>query len=206
MLEIERGVKAADKVIGPEKRQNEVGQGDEAAQVLEVEQPLEGGPITVDPPAEEEVVEESVSPDTEKETFEEAKESRGSGDAVLIDNDGTVDLQTGSVKPPAEEEVVAENEELPPSSATPASQVSVGSDIMMEGGRQAVEENVKLREMVEKLMEAGREQLSAISSLSGRVQDLEKQLSRKKKGNSRRYKGRKSWNAAMKENVAGLEM
>ncbi|KAK3024500.1 hypothetical protein RJ639_043817 [Escallonia herrerae] len=251
MLESERGVKAAGEVIGPEKMQNEVGQGDEAAQVTEVEQPVEGGPITVDepepvspdteketfeeakesrgsrdavvidndgtvdqhtgsvkPPAEEEVVEEPepVSPDAEKETFEEAKVSRGSRDAVLIDNDGTVDLQTGSAKPPAEEEVVAENEELPPLSAAPASQVSVGSDIVMERGRQAMEENVKLREMVEKLVEAGREQLSAISSLSGRIQDLEKQLSRKKKGNSRRYKARKSWNAAMKENVAGLEM
>ncbi|KAK6920051.1 BAG domain [Dillenia turbinata] len=47
--------------------------------------------------------------------------------------------------------------------------------------RRLVEENEKLREMLEKLMEAGKEQLTVISELSGRVKDLEKKLNRKKR-------------------------
>ncbi|KAK6918286.1 BAG domain [Dillenia turbinata] len=47
--------------------------------------------------------------------------------------------------------------------------------------RSLVEENEKLREMLEKLMEAGKEQLRVISELTGRVKDLEKKLNRKKR-------------------------
>ncbi|EXB52711.1 BAG family molecular chaperone regulator 6 [Morus notabilis] len=43
------------------------------------------------------------------------------------------------------------------------------------------EENEKLREMMEKLIEAGKQQLNVITNLNGRVKDLEKKLSRKKK-------------------------
>lgn len=43
-----------------------------------------------------------------------------------------------------------------------------------------IEENKKMREMMEKLMEAGKEQLTVISNLTGRVKDLERELSRKK--------------------------
>lgn len=67
--------------------------------------------------------------------------------------------------------------------ATTTSQMSADEkDIVME-------ENAKLREMMEKLMEAGKEQLTVISQLTGRVKDLERKLSRKRKlRGPRRYK------------------
>lgn len=63
--------------------------------------------------------------------------------------------------------------------ATTTSQMSVDEkDIVME-------ENAKL----EKLMEAGKEQLTVISQLTGRVKDLERKLSRKRKLSApRRYR------------------
>ncbi|KAL3349148.1 hypothetical protein AABB24_022339 [Solanum stoloniferum] len=67
-----------------------------------------------------------------------------------------------------------------PSSPT-ASQVSCDYDALSESDRKLIEENEKLREMMEKLIISGNEQLTAISSLSGRVKDLEKRLSKKKK-------------------------
>ncbi|XP_015060614.1 BAG family molecular chaperone regulator 6 [Solanum pennellii] len=67
-----------------------------------------------------------------------------------------------------------------PASPT-ASQVSCDSDALSVSDRKIIEENEKLREMMEKLIKSGNEQLSAISSLSGRVKDLEKRLSKKKK-------------------------
>lgn len=67
-----------------------------------------------------------------------------------------------------------------PASPT-ASQVSCDSDALSESNRKIIEENEKLREMMEKLIKSGNEQLSAISSLSGRVKELEKRLSKKKK-------------------------
>ncbi|XP_042504123.1 BAG family molecular chaperone regulator 6 [Macadamia integrifolia] len=42
------------------------------------------------------------------------------------------------------------------------------------------EDNEKLREMLEKLVEAGKEQLSVISDLNGRIKDLERKLKSKK--------------------------
>ncbi|XP_065859802.1 BAG family molecular chaperone regulator 6 [Euphorbia lathyris] len=53
-------------------------------------------------------------------------------------------------------------------------------EIALEDGKKLVEENEKMRKMVEKLVECGREQLAAISNLTGRVNDLEKRLRRKK--------------------------
>ncbi|KAJ0962951.1 hypothetical protein J5N97_028073 [Dioscorea zingiberensis] len=47
--------------------------------------------------------------------------------------------------------------------------------------KRLMEENQKLREMLEKLLEAGKEQLGVISNLNGRVKDLERKLSQKKK-------------------------
>ncbi|GAB4861652.1 Large proline-rich protein bag6 [Ancistrocladus abbreviatus] len=43
-----------------------------------------------------------------------------------------------------------------------------------------LEENEKLREMLEKLIASGKEQQDVISSLSGKVEDLERKLSRRK--------------------------
>lgn len=77
--------------------------------------------------------------------------------------------------------------DMSPSSPT-ASQVSCNSDALSESDRKLIEENEKLREMMEKLIRSGNEQLNAISSLSGRVKDLEKRLSRKKKLKLKRNK------------------
>lgn len=53
------------------------------------------------------------------------------------------------------------------------------------------EENEKLRKMMEKLMEAGKEQLDVISNLTGRVKDLEKKLAKKKKPRTRQLNQRR---------------
>lgn len=53
-----------------------------------------------------------------------------------------------------------------------------------------MEENEKLRVMVEELMKAGNEQLEVIKELTGRVKDLEKKLSRKKKMKANKCKSR----------------
>ncbi|KAL3517236.1 hypothetical protein ACH5RR_024138 [Cinchona calisaya] len=71
--------------------------------------------------------------------------------------------------------------QLPPPSSPTASQISLWSNASTEQEKKLVEENEKLREMIQKLIEAGKEQLTAISNLSGRVKDLEKKLSRKRK-------------------------
>ncbi|XP_028121463.1 BAG family molecular chaperone regulator 6-like [Camellia sinensis] len=66
------------------------------------------------------------------------------------------------------------------------SQVSLGSKMGSESDEKLVEENKKLREIMEKLIETGTEQLTAISDLSSKVKDLEKKLARKKKSRTRR--------------------
>ncbi|XP_022147200.1 BAG family molecular chaperone regulator 6 isoform X2 [Momordica charantia] len=50
-----------------------------------------------------------------------------------------------------------------------------------EMDKRLVEENEKMKEMVEKLLEAGKEQIAIISKLSGRVKELEKRLAKKRK-------------------------
>ncbi|KAK8650574.1 hypothetical protein V6N13_140206 [Hibiscus sabdariffa] len=51
-----------------------------------------------------------------------------------------------------------------------------------------MEENKKLKEMMEKLMEAGKDQVSVISSLAERVKELEEKLARNKKSSKRGYR------------------
>ncbi|XP_048141177.1 BAG family molecular chaperone regulator 6 isoform X2 [Rhodamnia argentea] len=50
-----------------------------------------------------------------------------------------------------------------------------------DGNEKLIKENEKLREMMEKLMEAGKEQLNVISELTVRVKDLETRLARNKR-------------------------
>lgn len=59
-----------------------------------------------------------------------------------------------------------------------ASQISIQSE---DSGRKLIEENEKLRKCLEKMIESGKEQLTTISALSGRVKQLERKLSRRKK-------------------------
>lgn len=83
-------------------------------------------------------------------------------------------------------------QELPPPSPT-ASEISLFS----EGDRKLIEENMKLREMMQKLIEAGQDQLTAISNLSSRVKELEKRISKKKKLRLRRHGGlSRSWSGS----------
>lgn len=60
-------------------------------------------------------------------------------------------------------------------------EVSAGAELTplqkSKSDKQLMEENEKLREMMEKLIEAGKQQLNVISNLNGRVKDLEKKLS-----------------------------
>ncbi|KAM1707697.1 hypothetical protein ACFX13_000845 [Malus domestica] len=83
---------------------------------------------------------------------------------------------------------------------------SIDGDVMeLESGRKLIEENEKLRAMMQKFMEAGNEQLQAISNLTGRVKDLEKKLARKKKVRGRRLPSRaRPSNNCSKEMDAGV--
>ncbi|KAK6142760.1 hypothetical protein DH2020_023108 [Rehmannia glutinosa] len=64
-------------------------------------------------------------------------------------------------------------------------------DDLTESNRKLIEENERLRDIMEKLIKSGQEQLTAISSLSGRVKDLEKKLSKKKKLKVKKNKSNK---------------
>lgn len=84
-----------------------------------------------------------------------------------------------------------EQELLPPSSPT-GSQISQQSDdAFSEGGgdKKLIEENMRLRETMQKLIEAGQQQLNAISKLSTRVKELEKRMAKKNKLKMKRKNG-----------------
>ena len=64
-------------------------------------------------------------------------------------------------------------------------------DAELKGDMKLLEENEKLRKLMKELLEAGNEQLSVISNLTGRVKDLEKKLAktkRNKKVKTKRHK------------------
>ena len=83
-------------------------------------------------------------------------------------------------------------------------ELGLGSD------KRLIEENEKLKEIMERLMEAGKEQLTVISNLNARVKDLEKKLSRGKKPRTRRYGPSRSCvkpvNKPLKERGVGVAM
>ncbi|KAG5251741.1 BAG family molecular chaperone regulator [Salix suchowensis] len=75
-------------------------------------------------------------------------------------------------------------EVMPASFTAISSQVSPddqGMGMGMESQRKLVDENEKLRGMMEQLIETGKDQLAVISNLTERVKDLEKKLSKKNK-------------------------
>jgi len=102
---------------------------------------------------------------------------------VLSDNDTMEDRLDGAkLSPMGAEHDEEKGEELPASSTAISSQVSADEQGMgMESQRKLVDENEKLREMMERLIETGKDQLTVISNLTERVKDLEKKLSKKKK-------------------------
>jgi hypothetical protein len=64
-------------------------------------------------------------------------------------------------------------------------------DAELNGDMKLLEENEKLRKLMKELLEAGNEQLSVISNLTGRVKDLEKKLAKTKRNKKVRTKRHK---------------
>ncbi|XP_010915740.1 uncharacterized protein [Elaeis guineensis] len=92
------------------------------------------------------------------------------------------------VSTPASKEeriVVAEKDSIPIAGPVSSANLSIEE-------KQLVEENERLREMLEKLLLAGKVQLGVISDLDGRVKDLEKKLAQKKRVRVRRHRPGKS--------------
>ncbi|OMP08553.1 hypothetical protein COLO4_06360 [Corchorus olitorius] len=99
----------------------------------------------------------------------------------------------------AEEKVLVETDALPESNgeqellpASPPTSQKINDEHNLSdqtgGDNRLIEENRKLREMMEKLMEAGNNQLTVISNLTGRVKELEEKLSRSKRSSKPRCK------------------
>ncbi|KAG6434395.1 hypothetical protein SASPL_106026 [Salvia splendens] len=102
--------------------------------------------------------------------------------------DGTADVEQGAAdanhsRGVSEMGILSkEGEEChPPLEDVAEDENSAAGDDMRENSRKLIEEKERLQEMVAKLIETGQEQLMAISSLSGRVKELEKKLNKKKK-------------------------
>jgi hypothetical protein len=83
-------------------------------------------------------------------------------------------------------------------------------DLGLGSDKKLIEENEKLKEIMERLMEAGKEQLTVISNLNARVRDLEKKFSRRKKLRTRQYGPSRSCvnpvNKPLKERGVGVAM
>lgn len=94
-----------------------------------------------------------------------------------------------------------EEEKTLPSSPTCTLKTIDGSGGELRSDKQLIQENEKLREMLEKLMESGKEQLNVITCLTGRVKDLESKLARKKKSKNRQCKISSSSSRAKRSNV-----
>ena len=120
---------------------------------------------------------------------------------VLSDNDTMEDRLDGSettksssvigpkLSPMGADHDEEKGEKLPASSTAISSQVSADEQGMgMESQRKLVDENEKLREMMERLIETGKDQLIVISNLTERVKDLEKKLFKKKKVWAKRFR------------------
>ncbi|KAL7125747.1 hypothetical protein ABFS83_14G137300 [Erythranthe nasuta] len=87
-----------------------------------------------------------------------------------VENEGPLEVTSDEAK----DSSVSRVDSTPP-------RVPVIRDDMYESNRKLIEENQRLKDIMEKMIKSGQEQLTAISSLSGRVKDLERKLSRKKK-------------------------
>ncbi|KAL7083175.1 hypothetical protein ACP275_14G145500 [Erythranthe tilingii] len=104
-------------------------------------------------------------------TYEEAADHMtGQVKEREVENEGPLEVTSDEAK----DSSVSRVDSTPP-------RVPVIRDDMYESNRKLIEENQRLRDIMEKMMKSGQEQLTTISSLSGRVKDLERKLSRKKK-------------------------
>ncbi|KAF9687879.1 hypothetical protein SADUNF_Sadunf02G0139100 [Salix dunnii] len=108
--------------------------------------------------------------------------------------DGSETSKTSSLIGPQFSPMGAEHDEkkgevMPASFIAISNQVSLDEQGMgMESQRKLVEENEKLRGMMERLIETGKDQLTVISNLTERVKDLEKKLSKKNKVWAKRFR------------------
>ncbi|KAJ8573097.1 hypothetical protein K7X08_009608 [Anisodus acutangulus] len=148
------------------------------------EEPVDGNRVMAAPTSEAAATETQLLGEKELGVIEDHSTYPSRCDAV---EGNSADAADSFGSTPTEVQVMDAQElkewkkvDMSPSSPT-ASKVSCDSDALSESDRKLIEENEKLREMMEKLIKAGNEQLTAISSLSGRVKDLEKRFSRKKK-------------------------
>lgn len=130
----------------------------------------------LDPEVEHQHQNEALSLPVETRTHEVVQEN---GPSDMIDGDDTCFS--------AKESVVLRSEALPTSPiATEVSSIDGISVMGDESVRKLVEENEKLRDMMQKLMAAGEDQLQVISNLTSKVTNLEKKLAKKKKLRTRR--------------------
>ncbi|XVE73776.1 hypothetical protein DITRI_Ditri11bG0145400 [Diplodiscus trichospermus] len=139
----------------------------------EMQQPVETEEKELKPEREIEIQEQKCMNDEEKTTNMPYETSEV---GVLVEIDAHPEPN------------VVEQDLLPASPAV--SQMSNDEhDLAKIGGdEKLIEENKKLREMMGKLMEAGKAQLNVISNLTGRVKELEEKLSRNKKMSKPRYR------------------
>lgn len=147
---------------------------------------------------------------SEDDKVESPSEEKGMNPSLDIFEATTIshEIEMESQTPEAEVsvEAITAVESLPPHS-TPESDVEQGSNAendslsvscgdpvppteveLQKEDKDLAGENDKLKEMLEKLLQAGKQQLTVISDLNGRVRDLEKKLAKKKKMKIRRQK------------------
>ncbi|KAJ8621678.1 hypothetical protein MRB53_030207 [Persea americana] len=147
---------------------------------------------------------------SEDDKVESPSEEKGMNPSLDIFEATTIshEIEMESQTPEAEVsvEAITAVESLPPHS-TPESDVEQGSNAendslsvscgdpvppteveLQKEDKDLAGENDKLKEMLEKLLQAGKQQLTVISDLNGKVRDLEKKLAKKKKMKIRRQK------------------
>ncbi|KAI5345743.1 hypothetical protein L3X38_013620 [Prunus dulcis] len=161
-------------------------------------------------PIEDEVPIERSTEDSKYQQAATAREDREVDDNKVECEDYN---RLASGAETAKEDLFLETQSTPVQKTELASPTK-GCAVGVENERSLVEENEKLREMMQKLMEAGNEQLQVISKLTGRVKDLEKKLAKKKKVRTRRYRAAsppgtscmKPSNDPLKEGAVGVAM
>ncbi|OWM64296.1 BAG family molecular chaperone regulator 6 [Punica granatum] len=110
-------------------------------------------------------------------------------------------MENVRVAKPPENEVVVVTEDHPVYYGD--GMASSGSKLSNSNSINELEHNEKLREMMQKLMEAGKEQLDVISSLTGRMKELEKKLAKSKKMRSRRCRAAAASRRKLSPNPSG---
>ncbi|GKB24459.1 BAG family molecular chaperone regulator 6 [Tanacetum coccineum] len=132
--------------------------------------------------------------DVNLETVEEAKpdQAQAQSDQTEAQSESNVEIVESCERPEVvgvteylddgsvithDKELVTECIQLPPK----AMEFHIVSQLEACDDKKLLEENERLRVAVEELMKAGNQQLDVIKELTGRVKDLEKKLSKKKK-------------------------